>query len=172
MPAPTQVLPPPPMGFNNADRSVTLMRAFTAPRHVVWQGFTDPAVLAHWLPGPPGWALSHCKVSLVQGGGYLWRWQNPRTGEVFGFRGTYSVVEPEHRLIDKQVMDTGKDPMPRGEPIKNTALFEVEGQGCRVTTTIRYPDAATRDLVINGGLVGAMEAAYQRLDRMLLRAAA
>lgn len=169
MPTFTQVLPRLSQGFKDAERSITFARTFDAPRDVVWQGFTDRAVLVQWLPGPPGWEMHVCKISLRPGGGYSWRWRDGQTGAEFGFRGTYSVVEPGRRLIDKQVFDQG---MPYAEPIKNKVIFEDAGHGCCVTTTIRYPDAAIRDMVVEGGLIDGIETAYEQLDRMLLRAAA
>lgn len=168
----TQVLPQFSPELRGAGRSVSFARVFDAPRDMVWQGFTDGAVLSQWLPGPPGWDMHVCKVSLMAGGGYVWRWRDAKTGAEFGFRGTYSVVEPGRRLIDKQMFDAGDHGLPLTEPIKNTMRFAHVGLSCRVTTTIRYPDAATRDKIVAGGLIEGVEASYQRLDRMLLRAAA
>lgn len=162
----------------DADRSVGITRTFNAPRHVIWQAFTDTEVLAHWLLGPPGWTMMLCEISLKSGGGYRWRWRNAATGEEFGFRGVYSVVEPGQRLIDKQVFDqadhvlSATAPSAPIVPTKNTVIFRDDGAGCSVATTVRYPDAATRDAVVVQGLCNGMEVSYRRLDRMLMRAAA
>lgn len=170
MPTPTQIQV-------DDDRSVTLVRSFNAPRPVIWQAFTQTAILARWLLGPPGWTMDLCENLLEPGGGYRWRWRCPDTGQTFGFKGTYGAVEPGQRLIDKQVFDLGDTVLRAGggavnAATKNTVLFHDDGPGCRVVTTIRYPAAALRDAVVTQGLGDGMEASYQRLDRLLLRAAA
>lgn len=156
----------------DADRSVLIERGFDAPRHVIWQAFTDGAILSRWLLGPPGWEMEDCQITLQPGGGYRWRWRHAQTGQVFGFNGTYSVVETGARLIDKQTFDQGDHALASREITKNTVLFTDEGAGARVSTTVRYPDATTRDMVVAQGLCDGMEASYKRLDQMLLRAAA
>lgn len=166
-------MPMPALLTKDTNRSVRIARLFDAPRHVIWQAFTDSTVLTHWLLGPPGWKMMLCEISLHAGGGYRWRWQNEATEQEFGFKGVYSVVEPGHRLIDKQMFDQGGHGLSATAATKNTVVFSDEGQqGCSVATTVRYPDAATRDAVVAQGLCEGMEASYQRLDRMLVRAAA
>ena len=39
--------------------------------------------------------------------------------------------------------------------------------GTLLTIVITYPDAQTRDIVLGTGMVGGMEASYQRLERTL-----
>lgn len=163
----------------DADCAVCVARSFAAPREVVWRAFTDPIVLAQWMLGPPGWRLDTCEVSLTVGGGYLWRWRDPDTGQGFGFQGTYSVVDPCRTLVDTQIIDQSQGGHVMA-PTQNTVVFEDLdegdsggfGQGCRVATTIRYADAATRDAIVAQGLGAGMEAAYHRLDPMLIRVAA
>lgn len=156
----------------DADRSVTITRTFDAPRATVWRAFTDGAILARWLPGPPGWTMDRCEISVTPGGGYLWRWRDDRTGQSFGFKGTYLVVEPGVRLVDVQTFDRGARDEPLSGLTKNKILFRDEGHGCRVISKTRYPDTATRDAVIAQGLEQGMEVSYRRLDHMLLREAA
>ncbi|ABD54823.1 SRPBCC family protein [Jannaschia sp. CCS1] len=155
-----------------ADRAVRITRSFPAPRATIWRAFTDKAVLVHWLAGPPGWEMEACDITLQPGGGYRWLWRHPDTGERFGFKGTYRVVEPGRRVIDKQRFDQDGQALPAHARTLNTVVFEDEGQGCRVTTIIRYPDQATRDMVVSEGLGEGMELSYQRLERLLLRVAA
>lgn len=154
------------------ERRITIARSFEAPRAVIWQAFTDPAVLAHWLLGPPGWVMQVCEVSLTVGGGYRWSWRHPKTGQEFGFKGTYSVVVPETKLVDAQTFDQGDHNLPAGKPTQNEVMFKDDGTGCHVSTTIRYPNAATRVMVMAQGIAEGMEASYGRLDRMLLKMAA
>ncbi|MBY4891707.1 SRPBCC domain-containing protein [Rhodobacteraceae bacterium N5(2021)] len=166
-------MPTPAQAYLVGDRSIRIARSFDAPRHVIWQAFTDRTILAQWLLGPPGWAMDLCEIALQPGGGYHWRWRCAETDQTVGFKGTYSVVEPGLRLIDKQVFDLGaRDGLAAPAATKNVAVFRDDGAGCRVTTTIRYPYAGMRDHVVGQGLCDGVEASYQCLDRMLMRAAA
>lgn len=165
MPAPAQIQ-------TDEDCTAIITRSFDAPRHLVWEAFTDGTLLAHWLLGPPGWVMEVCEINLTPDGGYRWRWRHQETGQEFGFKGTYLAVDPQESLVDRQIFDQGDLAQSSRALTHNTTQFEDEGRGCRVTTTVRYADNATRDSVVAQGLAEGMEASYHCLDQVLLRAAA
>lgn len=151
-------------------RSVVVTRSFDAPRDVVWAAFTNPSVMRHWLLGPPGWTMHQCEVDLSVGGSYAWRWRLPDTEEEFGFTGIFSGVEQGISFADAQTFDNGGTGAPIGMMTRNFVTFEDDGTGTRVETTVRYPNAPTRFLVMEQGMGKGMELSYGRLDAVLASA--
>ncbi|MEJ6388925.1 SRPBCC domain-containing protein [Gymnodinialimonas ulvae] len=149
-----------------ADRLV-ITRQFAAARAVVWRAFTDPDVLRDWLLGPPGWDMQMCRIDLRENGSYVWRWRDPVTGAVLGFRGTYSYVRAGARTEDTQTFHQGARDAVLGAPTRNVVVFDDIDGGTRVTTRISYADRATRDMVLDNGLTDGMELSYTRLDALL-----
>ena len=41
-----------------SDREIVMTRVFDAPRKLVWEALTTPALLKRWLRGPPGWTMT------------------------------------------------------------------------------------------------------------------
>lgn len=159
-------MPDPAKATRDGDRSLIVTRRFHAPRAAVWRAFTEPALLTRWLLGPPGWEMHVCEMDLRVGGGYTWRWRHPDQGE-FGFTGTYSEVEAERRLKDRQVYDPGTLGAPMADAMINTVTFEdVEG-GTQVITRMDFSTAEARDQGLASGMAQGMEMSYVNLDRLI-----
>lgn len=78
-----------------SDREVVVERVFNAPRHVVWQAFTEPELLAKW------WGRGNTLVietlELRRGG--RWRFVEHADDGVHGFEGLYREVTPPERVV-------------------------------------------------------------------------
>ena len=46
-----------------SDTEVRVTRDFKAPRQLVWQCHTDPALFRRWIGGMPGWSMPVCANS-------------------------------------------------------------------------------------------------------------
>ena len=148
--------------------ALKVTRDFDVPRGDLWRAFTDPDVLRHWLPGPPGWLMDRCFVDARTGGGYEWGWRHPKTGAAFGCTGHYADVQPERLMVDTQTFHQGDRRHPMADTTENHVVFTDVAGGCRVVTRILYPDAETRELVMGQNMVGGMAASYAKLDRHLM----
>ncbi len=51
------------------DRTIRIVRAFQAPRRLVWAAHTRPDLLKRWL-GSTDWPLTECEIDLRPGGGF------------------------------------------------------------------------------------------------------
>ncbi len=71
---------------------------------------------------------------------------------------------------DAQTFDNGGTGAPVGTMTRNHVSFEDDGDGTRVITTVRYPNAPTRFLVMEQGIGQGMELSYRRLDAVLASA--
>lgn len=151
----------------DGDRAAIVTRDFAAPRPLIWRAFTDPAILARWLLGPPGWEMHMCEVDVTVGGSYRWRWRNADLKAEFGFAGTYTEVVASERLADSQVITQGANGTPMGDPTVNFVEFMDTKGGTRVTSRIVYPSAAAAQAVLSQGMAEGMELSYQSLDHLL-----
>ena len=46
------------------DRDVVVVRAFNAPRDLVFDAWTKPELVQRWLLGPPGWTMPVCEMDV------------------------------------------------------------------------------------------------------------
>ncbi len=51
-----------------SDREVVFTRVVNAPRRLVFDAWTKPEHLPHWMLGPDGWTMPVCEIDLRPGG--------------------------------------------------------------------------------------------------------
>lgn len=145
------------------------MRAFDAPRELVWKAYTTPELVRRWMLGPPGWSMPVCEMDLRVGGRYRWRWRG-QDGEEFGFHGELRDVAPPARMVHTQTYDPGDVGGSMGEPALVTLELTEEGGVTTVTTLIDFGSKPSRDAAMSTGMTDGMEMSYQLLDRVLVDA--
>ena len=153
------------------DRDVVVVRAFNAPRELVFDAWTKPALVQRWLLGPPGWTMPVCEMDVRPGGKYRWRWRSDDDGKEFGFEGEFREVVRPSRIVHVERFDPGDVGGEMGEALVTTELTEKNG----VTThkmTIHYESKAVRDAALKTGMTDGMEQSYQKLDEVLAAARA
>jgi len=150
-----------------SDHEVKVIRAFNAPRELVYKAYTTPELLQRWLLGPPGWTMPVCEMDVRVGGTYRWRWRSIENGQEFGFHGEYRIVEPARRLVHTEHYDPGDV----GGNMGNGALITVEfTETDGVTTMSTLMDYYTKealDAAMATGMTDGMDMTYQRLDELL-----
>lgn len=146
------------------DREILMTRVFDAPRHLVFEAFTEPELLRRWLLGPPGWEMVVCEVDLKVGGTYRFRWRNA-DGTEMGMRGVYREIVPPERVVSAESFEFGCDAQ-SGEQLGTTVLTE-QGGKTTLTTTLLYPSKQARDATIASGMEKGVTASYDRLAELL-----
>lgn len=141
------------------DREIVLTRVFDAPRHLVWDAFTKPALLKRWF-GPRDWSLVVCEVDLKVGGGFRFVLRGP-DGRDMGMRGTYREIVPCERSIHTESFDDFP-----GESTVTTILTE-KGSTTTLTATVLYPSREVRDAVIQSGMEHGAAESYDKLAELL-----
>ncbi len=141
------------------DRFVIITRRFRAPPEAVYRAHTEPALIARWCLGPPGWTMPVCQMDPRPGGKIRYEWVN---GEGGGFHLTGEVVEvePPRRIVHVERMHL-PDPTPDNH-VETT--FEADGGGTLMTMRMTLPDAETRSAMLATGMAEGMEASYVRLE--------
>jgi uncharacterized protein YndB with AHSA1/START domain len=156
------------------DREVRVVRTFNAPRDLVYEAHTTPALLQRWMLGPPGWSMPVCEMDVRPGGAYRWRWRSDEDGKEFGFYGTFEEVDPPGRLVYSEHYDPGDvgGSMPSGEPARIIQELAESNGVTTLTVTMRFPSKEARDGAVGSGMTEGMEIGYGRLDEMFAAKAA
>jgi uncharacterized protein YndB with AHSA1/START domain len=160
--------------FNNttqvslpSDTEVRVTRDFKAPRQLVWQAHTDPALFQRWIGGYPGWTMPVCEMDVRPGGKYRWRWRS-EDGNEFGFYGEFREVDAPEKLVQAEFYDPGTfgGAMPTTPTITETTFSEQSGVTTLVVL-ITYGSKEERDAAISTGMTDGMETSYARLDTLV-----
>lgn len=152
-----------------SDREVLVKRSFDAPVNLVWQAYTDPALMRRWLTAMPGWSMPVCEMATHVGGKYRWRWRNNENGQEFGFTGEMLEVALHSKIAHTQIYDPGDGAFESmgGEPSIVTVTFNETNGITNVATSIKYASKADRDAAMSTGMTDGMEMSYQSLEGVL-----
>lgn len=152
-----------------SDTQVLVKRSFDAPAELVWQAYTEPALLRRWLLGMPGWSLPVCEMDVRVGGKYRWRWRYDEDGKEFGFSGVFQEVAPHSKLVHTQIYESSdlQHSMGKDSSVVSVAFVEVSGV-THVATTITYASKEDRDAAFSTGMTDGMELSYQLLEKVLV----
>jgi uncharacterized protein YndB with AHSA1/START domain len=151
-----------------SDTEIRVTRDFRAPRTLVWQAHTDPALFQRWIGGYPGWTMPVCEMDVRPGGKYRWRWRQDAEGNEFGFYGEFREVEAPAKMVQAEFYDPGTfgGPMSTNPTVNVLTLTEQNGITTLVTH-ITYDSKEARDGAIASGMTDGMETSYERLDTLL-----
>lgn len=142
-----------------SDTEIAMTRSFDAPRALVFDAWTKPALLQRWMGSHAGWSWAECTVDLRVGGAYRFLWRGPH-GAMLGMRGTYLEVAAPDRLVATEVFD---EAWYEGAGQSTLVLTERDG----VTTcvnTVRYGSKEIRDAVLRSPMESGVAAGYDTLD--------
>lgn len=151
-------------GFLNVDASsdleIVMTRDFAAPRALVFQAYTDPALIPRW------WGLgkhdtSVDKMDVRPGGAWRFICRDPEGG-VYAFRGEYREVVPPERLVYTFEFE----PM-AGHVMTETIEFHAIGAKTRVTTRSAFASREDRDGMIASGMEKGAAESCDRLEKLL-----
>lgn len=144
-----------------SEREIMMTRLFDAPRNMVFDCYTKPALLRRWM-FPVGWQMTVCDNDVRAGGAFRWEWQSA-DGRAMGMNGVYrEVVRPE-RIVRTEIFDqdwTG------GEALGTVLLAEYDGTTI-VTMSVVYSSRQARDGALKSGMKDGVVASYAKLDALL-----
>jgi uncharacterized protein YndB with AHSA1/START domain len=142
------------------DREILMIRVFDAPRRLVFDAWTNPKHLPHWMLGPDGWAMPVCEIDLRPGGAwhFIWRRSN---GTEMEMRGTYREVSPPERVVSTESWG-GDWP----ETVNTLTLFEENGK-TKISNRILYPSREARDAALKTGMKEGVTLSFERLAEYL-----
>ncbi len=107
------------------EREIVMTRVFDAPRQLVFDALTKPALVKRWLLGPPGWSMPICEIDLRVGGKYRYVWRKDSDGTEMGMGGVYHEIVVPERLVTTERFDEAWYP---GEAVGTLVLVEQRGR--------------------------------------------
>ena len=144
------------------DREIAMIRAFDAPRRLVFDALTKPELVRRWLLGPPGWSMPVCELDLRVGGRFRYGWRRS-DGQEMGMGGVYREIVPPERLVHTELFD---EDWTGGEAWVTSVLAEQDGR-TTLTTTVLYASREARDAILKSPMEQGVAQSYDRLADLL-----
>ena len=147
-----------------ADDQILITREFAAPKHLVWQAYTDPELVKRWWHANRG-DVTVSEIDLQVGG--KWRYvMIADGGQEVGFHGEYREIVPNERLVSTEVYEG----IPQGDGPEqgtlNTATFTEEDGRTTLTILIDAPNQEIRDAIIESGMEAGLQDALDLLEQL------
>jgi uncharacterized protein YndB with AHSA1/START domain len=142
------------------DREIVMMRVFDAPRRLVFEAWTNPKHVPHWMLGPEGWTMPVCEIDLRPGGAWHFVWRHSNGAEM-PMHGVYREITPPGRLVSTESWG-GDWP----ETLNTLVLTEEDGR-TTITNTVLYPSKEARDAALKTGMKEGAAASFERLAKLL-----
>ena len=143
-----------------SDREVALTRVFDAPRRLVFEAWTNPKHVPHWMTGPDGWTMPVCEIDLRPGGEWRFVWRKSN-GTEMEMRGVYREIKPPERLVHTERWG---EEWP--ETLNTVVLTEKDGK-TTMTATMLYPSKEARDAALKTGMNDGADVSFDRLAEYL-----
>ena len=144
------------------DREIRIVRAFEAPRRLVFDCYFKPELVKRWMSGPEGWTFTVCEIDLRVGG----RYRNVLTGPdgtQMAWGGVYQEVIVPERVVSLEKYDMDWT----GGETEGTLEFAENTRKTTVTTRLVYASQAARDGALKSGMAEGMAAGFDRIEALL-----
>ena len=85
------------------DEQILIAREFDAPRHLVWEAWTNPELVKRWWHANSG-EMTIAEIDFRVGGTWRWVMVTPDGFEV-AFHGEYREIVPHERIVSTEVYE-------------------------------------------------------------------
>ena len=148
-----------------AEREITIIRVFNAPRALVFKAWTDASELAQWW-GPKGFTNPVCDLDVRVGGAIRIHMRSP-DGSIYPMKGEFREIVPPERLVFTNIaVDAADKPIIEGV----TTVTFIE-RGGKTTMTLQTRGRAVVDYAV--GYLQGMEMGWSgsidKLEILLAR---
>lgn len=143
-----------------SDREIVMTRVFDAPRRLVFEAWTNPVHVPHWMLGPEGWSMPVCEIDLRPGGAWHFVWRRS-DGTEMGMHGVYREIKPPERVVFTERW--GGD----WPETLNTVIFSERDGKTTMTCTMLYPSKEARDAAFETGMKDGASISFERLAEYL-----
>jgi len=141
-----------------ADTQIMITRDFDAPRHLVYRAWTEPDLVRRWWAGDRGEVRS-IEADVRPGGRYRYV-MTANGGFEVAFRGEYSEVIPDERVVSTEIFEGMPD-----TPAVSTVTFAEAGGRTRVTILVQHTSREHRDAHVNSGMETGLQEALDHLEQ-------
>ena len=150
-----------------ADNQILITRDFDAPARLIFKAYTTPELVKRWWHANRG-TCTTTDIDLRVGG--KWRWvMVTDSGFEVAFHGEYREIVPGERLVYTEVYE-GAPLAANGEEeaAVNTLTFTETDGRTRLTTLTETRTKEVRDMIINSGMEGGMQDAFDLLEQVAI----
>lgn len=144
-----------------SDLELAAERLFDAPRRLIWEAWTNPEHIPHWMLGPEGWTMPVCEVDLRVGGGWRFVWRMA-DGTEMEMTGEYREIIPPELLVSTESWGPEWP-----ETVNTLVLIELEENLTKSINTVKYPSRAARDQAMETGMEEGWSQSNERLAEYL-----
>lgn len=146
----------------DGDRAIVMTRLFEAPREEVFDAYTKPELVQHWLGCFGGWSMTACEIEPRVGGVWRFVWTGP-DGKRMGWRAICREFVAPERIASSATFD---EPwFPGAEEGKVT--FEERGGRTALTMRVSYESREVRDDVLGTSMPQGVAMSYDKLEELL-----
>ncbi len=149
---------------NNDAKTMVAERAFDAPLPLVWQAWTDSAILELWW-APLPWKAVTKSMDFTPGGKWHYAMMGPQ-GEKHWSMVEYKEIVPQQYFTQQNYFSNEEGNRSKEMPGSSNwhTAFTSNGETTMVTTTITYDSAETMEKMIAMGFKGGFAMAHENLD--------
>src|SRR5436189_7773 len=142
---------------------ILITREFEAPKHLVYQAWTTPALIKRWWSAKRGEVMA-ADVDLRVGG--TWRWvMVTDDGFEVAFHGAYHELIPNERIAYTEVYEGM--PEADAEALNTLTLTEKDGR-TTLSILVQHKSQEHRDAHINSGMESGMQDALDLLEQVAI----
>lgn len=150
-----------------SDTEILVTREFAAPKHLVYRAYTEPALISRWWTSKRG-TMRVCEMDLRVGG--RWRFvMDAEGGFEVAFHGVCKEIVPNERLVTTETFEGAFEPghtfTDADYTLNTLTLTEVDGRTHLTLLTI-CPSKDVRDAIIESGMEGGLQDAYDLLEEV------
>ena len=145
-----------------SDREIRLTRVFDAPRRLVFQALSKPALIRRWW-GLKSLVMTVCEMDLRVGGSWRFVLRDP-DGQEHPFKGVYKEIVAPERIIQTFIYDVEGI---RDHPAIETLTLEEQDGRTVFTSTVLHELKEARDGHLASGMEPGATESYNRLEDLM-----
>jgi len=147
-----------------SDTQILITREFDAPAPLIYKAFTTPELIKRWWSSRRG-AVTIADVDLRVGGKWRWVMITDRGQEV-AFRGWYREIVPNERLVYTEMYEAVQQSENDEGTMNTMTLTDLGGGRTLLTTLVETYTREVRDMILQSGMEGGMQDAYDLLEEV------
>jgi uncharacterized protein YndB with AHSA1/START domain len=152
---------------NFAERELTIIRVFNAPRALVFKAWTDPKHLAQWWD-PQGFTNPVCEFDARAGGALRMHMRAP-DGTIYPMKGVIrEIVAPERLVFSNIAVDQSGNNLLEG---LTTVIFEAERGKTKMTLHTKAVAVAEIAIAYLQGMEAGWTQSIDKLEVFVARGA-
>lgn len=149
-----------------SDTEILITREFDAPARLIYKAYTTPELVKRWWHANRG-TCTTADIDLRVGG--KWRWvMVTDSGFEVAFHGEYRELVPGKRIVYTEVYEGAPLAEDGEEAAVNTVTLTEKDGRTTVTTLCQTRTKAVRDTIIDSGMEGGMQDAYDLLEQVAI----